>query len=103
MRRLANTKGFTMSCMAPYPYAGDRPGGYPSEGTDAEAAGGCAGSDNCNELQPGRGDHCDVYQQTGEAYGDPGQPDCQRGAGGGDLEYIDEVTLLRALEGRVEL
>ena len=22
---------------------------------------------------------------------------------GGDLEYIDEVTLLRALEGRVEL
>ena len=40
-----------------------------------------------------------------------GQPNCSLEKGtmswgvpvGGDLEYIDEVTLLRALEGRIEL
>lgn len=31
------------------------------------------------------------------------QPDRKRRAVGGDLEYIDEVTLLRALEGRTAL
>ena len=37
--------------------------------------------------------------KTDQTYRNQSEPYRQRRAGGGDLEYIDEVTLLRALEG----
>ena len=39
-------------------------GRYPPERIDAASAGRCERSDHCHELQPGRRDDCDVYQQT---------------------------------------
>ena len=49
------------------------------------------------------GDYCDVYQQTDQTDRNQRSAGSQSGVPvGGDLEYIDEVTLLRALEGRIQ-
>ncbi len=55
-----------------------------------------------NSSLEGR-DNCDVYKQINKTSGNQGERIASGVPVGGDLEYIDEVTLLRALEGRTEL
>ncbi len=52
-----------------------------------------------NPTVQGRG-HRYVYQPAAEAHGHYCQPPGLRRSGGAELEYADEVTLSRALEGR---
>lgn len=56
-----------------------------------------------HKFQSGRRNDRDVYQQTDKPTGIRVTRIASGVPVGGDLEYIDEVTLLRALEGRVEL
>ena len=85
------------------PMLGIGPGDIKREGIDAEAPVGCRGSHHCDQFQPGRRDHSYVHKQADKATGIKVTRIASGVPVGGDLEYIDEVTLLRALEGRTEL
>ena len=64
----------------------------------------CKRSDHCHQLQSGGGETTAMY--ISKLIKPTGIKVSRIASGvpvGGDLEYIDEVTLLRALEGRVEL
>ena len=61
---------------------------------------GCEGGHHRYQFQPGGRDDGNVHQQADQADRHQGYEDRQRRSVGGDLEYIDQVTLLRALEGQ---
>lgn len=102
MKRLENITVCTMYFMAQFPRCLGSDLRYPAKRADGASSG------DVDEViiatnSSLKGDYCDVYQQTDQADRNQGQPDRKRAGRRSDLEYIDEVTLLRALEGRTAL
>ena len=67
---------------------------------DAAPPGRCLGGYRCHELQPGGRDNGLYISKLIKPTGIKVSRIASGVPVGGDLEYIDEVTLLRALEGR---